>query len=441
MQYTFFNQAPTAKPSQVVGQSPTGVVTGGLNASGMPGAVLTYSVSQNPARGNVTISPGGMYTYTPSPALAAAGGSDEFAVIVDGSSAFRLTGVAGALQGLLHSVAQVLGMSAADSTRVVVGVSVAARNQLPTAVADAFTTVQDVPVLGSVLTNDVDPEGDSLTAVLDAGAGHGTVVLTSGGSFTYTPAVGFHGTDSFTYAVSDGLAVSAPATVTLTVTESAPASTVPTHVALAQQMVSEILPADNSYTNGRPTVRFTGINGATMMYNASDCSSFVTQLLQAAYNFSNAMFTSWTGEADPEAEDYYAAAEANRGFIAFKNVHSIASGDLFIIKYTGSQKDTGHMVVITGPPTYVGISSRPGVEGYQVYSLPVLDVTASPHGSSDSRYATDQDGIGAGYMRLYTDSDGNLITYQWNNYSNGAIYSTTDRLPTFAKVAALQSPS
>jgi len=199
-------------------------------------------------------------------------------------------------------------------------------------------------------------------------------------------------------------------------------------------MVAEILPANNSYTNGTPTVRFTGISGATMMYNASDCSSFITKLLQASYGFTNANFTSWTGESDPEAEDYYDAAMANKGFSAFRNVNSIRSGDLFIIKYTGSQKDTGHIVLITAPPTYVGVSTRSGVEGCLVYDLPILDVTSSPHGPSDSRYATGQPGIGTGVMRIYTDSAGNLVTYQWSNLPNGSIYSTTDRLPTFATI-------
>jgi len=38
------------------------------------------------------------------------------------------------------------------------------------------------------------------------------------GTFTYTPAANFNGTDQFTYRLSDGQAQSAIATVTLTVT-------------------------------------------------------------------------------------------------------------------------------------------------------------------------------------------------------------------------------
>jgi VCBS repeat-containing protein len=48
---------------------------------------------------------------------------------------------------------------------------------------------------------------------------NGTVTLnTLDGSFTYTPAANFNGTDSFTYQVNDGTLASNVATVTLTVT-------------------------------------------------------------------------------------------------------------------------------------------------------------------------------------------------------------------------------
>ncbi len=70
-----------------------------------------------------------------------------------------------------------------------------------------------------------------------------------------------------------------------------------------------------------------------------------------------------------------------------------------------------------------------------MYRSPVLDVTSAPHGSSDSRAATNRDGVGTGYMRLYTDSAGNPLPCQRNDHSDGVVYETTDRLSTFASVA------
>ena len=68
-----------------------------------------------------------------------------------------------------------------------------------------------------VLANDLDPDGDGLTAVLASGPSHGTLQFSPNGSFTYTPGLDYHGTDSFTYRAFDGTAYSALATVSITV--------------------------------------------------------------------------------------------------------------------------------------------------------------------------------------------------------------------------------
>ena len=53
--------------------------------------------------------------------------------------------------------------------------------------------------------------------MLVSGPSHGTLTLNANGSFTYTPAANYNGSDSFTYRASDGTATSGLATVTLTV--------------------------------------------------------------------------------------------------------------------------------------------------------------------------------------------------------------------------------
>src|SRR5207248_1682007 len=50
-----------------------------------------------------------------------------------------------------------------------------------------------------------------------SGPSHGTLTLNQDGSFTYTPAANFSGSDTFTYALNDGVVDSAPATVTITI--------------------------------------------------------------------------------------------------------------------------------------------------------------------------------------------------------------------------------
>ena len=47
---------------------------------------------------------------------------------------------------------------------------------------------------------------------------HGSLGPITGGAVTYTPDADEYGTDSFTYGASDGVADSAPATVSITIT-------------------------------------------------------------------------------------------------------------------------------------------------------------------------------------------------------------------------------
>ena len=109
-------------------------------------------------------------------------------------------------------------------------ITVTAVNDAPVAADDAYSTAEDTALTVAapgVLGNDTDPDGDPLTAVLVSGPSHGTLTLNADGSFTYTPAANFNGTDSFTYRASDGTADSNLATVTITVTavNDAPAAT------------------------------------------------------------------------------------------------------------------------------------------------------------------------------------------------------------------------
>jgi VCBS repeat-containing protein len=71
---------------------------------------------------------------------------------------------------------------------------------------------------GGFLANDAAGGGGTLSAELVSGPSHGTLTLNADGSFTYTPAAGFTGTDSFTYQASDGILTSNIATVTIAVT-------------------------------------------------------------------------------------------------------------------------------------------------------------------------------------------------------------------------------
>ncbi len=92
---------------------------------------------------------------------------------------------------------------------------------VPVANDDAYSTDEDAPLTvdpAGVLDNDVDEDGDPLTAILVTGPEHGTLTFADDGSFTYTPNADWYGTDTFTYLADDGQFDSNEATVTIEVT-------------------------------------------------------------------------------------------------------------------------------------------------------------------------------------------------------------------------------
>ncbi|MCB0961069.1 MAG: cadherin-like domain-containing protein [Acidimicrobiales bacterium] len=80
-------------------------------------------------------------------------------------------------------------------------------------VSTAFETPLAVPAPG-VLTNDA---GTALTVTAHTNPAHGTVAIAADGSYTYTPAAGYAGGDTFTYTVTDSSSRTATATVRITV--------------------------------------------------------------------------------------------------------------------------------------------------------------------------------------------------------------------------------
>ena len=159
------------------------------NDSDPDGDALTAAKASDPSHGAVTVNADGTFTYTPT-----AGYS--------GSDSFSYTASDGTLQ---------------DTGTVSITVT-AATNHAPVAVDDSYSVAQDSVLSGSsVLANDSDPDGDALTAAKASDPSHGSVTVSANGTFTYTPAAGYTGADSFTYTASDG-ALHDTGTVSITVT-------------------------------------------------------------------------------------------------------------------------------------------------------------------------------------------------------------------------------
>ncbi|MCA1683559.1 MAG: tandem-95 repeat protein, partial [Actinobacteria bacterium] len=183
------NDAYSTNEDTALSVSAPGVLGNDTDADG---DTLTAAVATGPAHGTLTLNANGSFTYTPA---ANYNGPDSFTYTAsDGNG---------------------------GSATATVAITVNAVNDAPTAVADSYTATKNVALsvaAPGVLGNDTDVEAGALTAAVATGPAKGTLTLNTNGSFSYTPNVGFVGTDSFTYKATDGAgASSAPATATITV--------------------------------------------------------------------------------------------------------------------------------------------------------------------------------------------------------------------------------
>lgn len=107
-----------------------------------------------------------------------------------------------------------------SSSPLTVTLTISAVNDAPVAQNDSYGTDEDQTLTVAtpgVLGNDLDVEGNPVTASLVSEPNSGTLQLHADGSFQYTPAPDFHGPMSFTYRVNDGTLGSNVATVSLTI--------------------------------------------------------------------------------------------------------------------------------------------------------------------------------------------------------------------------------
>lgn len=159
------------------------------------GDVLLHSLVTDVANGVLIFVGDGTFDYTPD---ADFNGTDSFVYQVDD------------------------GKGGADTATVTLTVNPV--NDDPVAQDDAFTVLADNVLNGDVLADngngvdfDIDLDSLNISSIPVVDVVNGTLLLDFAGGFTYTPDIGFVGTDTFTYELQDGLGGTDTAVVNITV--------------------------------------------------------------------------------------------------------------------------------------------------------------------------------------------------------------------------------
>jgi hypothetical protein len=165
------------------------------------------------------------------------------------------------------------GITVQSKTIGTVNITVSETNLDPITVDDLKTVSEDSSNNKvSVLVNDNDPNGNTLTLVDASQGAHGTTT-TAGNDVMYTPDANYEGVDTFTYTVSDGKGGSKTGEVTVTVTGVNDAPTAVNDalgsVAVDQGIVKlDVLANDIDIDTGDSvTIKSVGTNGITNLGN------------------------------------------------------------------------------------------------------------------------------------------------------------------------------
>ena len=170
------------------------------------------------------------------------------------------------------------GTSAFSNASETASITITPVNDAPVAIADAYTTNEDIPlvvgVFNGVLSNDTDVDGNPLaiSGFSANTARGGTVAMNTNGSFTYTPVANFNGSDSFIYTLSDGNGGNYSTTVKLTVNPVVDTLTATTNQSGFEGFTITAFPLTGSAYNfaGQPYSSLTSIDKLSVTLTLSD---------------------------------------------------------------------------------------------------------------------------------------------------------------------------
>jgi N-acetylneuraminic acid mutarotase len=231
------NNAPQANNDTYLAQAstPKPVVAPGLlgNDSDPDNDPLTAALIADPTHGTLNFQADGSFLYTPDEGYI---GTDIFTY--QASDGDKVSNVA------------------------TVAIIVQETNSTPSAANDHYAIDEDEVLSISapgILSNDLDPEGDPLMAVLVNNPSNGTLALNGDGSFIYIPGANFSGSDGFTYYSSDGSLNSDETTVTITVNpvNDAPVATADQYITTVNTSLTVAAPgllANDQDADGQPLV-------------------------------------------------------------------------------------------------------------------------------------------------------------------------------------------
>ncbi len=338
------NDAPIAlHDSYSLMEDSTLVITGSgilANDSDLEGDALTAILNSNVTNGTLQLQSNGSLRYTPDANFF---GRDSFSYTAfDGTDASNVS---------------------------FVFFDIAGQNDAPVAQSDNASVSENGSVTVNapgLLGNDSDVDNDPLTAELGNDVTHGSLVLNSNGSFTYTPDQYYAGTDSFTYRAKDASSYSIGTVVTISITAIAPIITVQ--------------PQDQSVLVGGMATFSISAAGSSIQYQWFKNGVALSGATQAQYNTAAATIADDSTRYSVTVSNSAGSISSNNAILS---VSTIPVPPIVITQPVSQTTKEGKAIVLslvatgTGPMSYQWYKDGVVIAGAvsDMYTTPVLDRT------------------------------------------------------------------
>ena len=379
-------------------------------ATDADGDTVTYALGTNAANGLAVVNADGTYSYTPK---ANFNGNDGFTFTVSDPNG---------------------GTNTYD-----VAVNVTPVNDAPTSTAHAFTATEDTPLAGD-LPSATDVDGDAVAYELASTAGNGLALVNADGTFTYTPNTNFHGSDSFTFTVSDANGGSNTYAVDVTVTpvNDAPTASGMTVATNEDTALNGTLPAAADAENDAITynIATNPTNGAAVVnsdgtysyipnanFNGTDSFSFEvrdpstagnTYTVDVVIGAANdapvaASMTVGTAEDTVLTGSLPTAIDVDGDTVTY-SLHTPAEHGVAVVNADGAYSYTPNADFNgTDAFEFTVSDAAGGTNTYEVTAI-VASLNDAPV-SSAAAFATNEDTELSGTLPPATDVDGDTVTY------------------------------
>lgn len=321
------------------------------------------------------------------------------------------------------------------------GTTTVTLNQAPVATAGTLSVSEDGS--GTVTLAGTDGDGDALTFALASQPTNGTVTL-AGAVATYTPNANYNGADSFTFTANDGVATSAAATVSVTVTpvNDQPTANDATATTLENQAVDVTLSGADidgdaltfTATNGAngsvsvtgstatytPNANFSGTDTFTYVANDGTVDSDAATVTVTVTQVNSAPVAQGIGAVtneDTAVAVTFSATDADSDALTYSVATQPANGTVAVAGATGTYTPNADF---NGTDTFTYIANDGTVDSAPATVTVTVNAVNDVPVASDATASTTED-TAVDVTLVATDADGDALTYAATDGSNGTV--------------------